>query len=108
MAKNKESTKYFSNIQEQAVAKSLRGQVVSASGGGKFRKGDVVNKNASLLCECKCVMTPKKSVSIKKEWIDKNKDEVLTQRLSNGCIAFNFEPDGRNYYVIDERLMKFL
>lgn len=29
-------------------------------------------------------------------------------RLDNSCIAFNFGPDQPNYYVINEKLMKFL
>ena len=38
-------------------------------------------------------MTDKESISIKKEWITKNKEERFTQRLSNSCVAFNFGPN---------------
>lgn len=104
----KGTTRYYSDLQEKYVCKLLSSYQQSNSGAGKFRKGDCVNKNASLLIECKTVMTPKSSVSIKKEWIDKNKEEKFTQRLSNSCIAFNFEPNGDNYFVINEKLMKYL
>ena len=102
------ATRDYSDAHEKSVCKALGAYQEINSGATKFKKGDVVKKSASLLCECKCCMSPKSSVSIKKEWIDKNKDEAFAMRLSNTCIAFNFEPTGDNYYVINERLMKFL
>lgn len=108
MTKNKESTRAFSDAHEKSVCQALGAFQQSNSGAGKFSKGDVVLKSASLLCECKCSMSDKSSVSIKKEWIDKNAEEAFSQRLQNSCLAFNFSPNGSNYYVINERLMKFL
>lgn len=105
---NKESTRAYSTQHEESVCKALNGKRQPQSGGGKFRKGDVVVKDSSLLVECKCSMSQKDSFSIKKEWITKNKEERWTQRLSNSAICFNFEPNGNNYYVIDEILMKYL
>jgi hypothetical protein len=102
------TTRYYSDIQEKSVCKLLGAQQVSGSGSGHFRKGDVVHRNASLLIECKTVVTDKESVSIKKEWLTKNKEEAFTQRLSNGVIAFNFGPNQPNYFVIDEKMMRFL
>ena len=108
MTKNKESTRYFSSQQEKSVAESLGGYANSSSGSGMFSKGDVIVKKASLLVECKTCMTPKDSFSIKKDWIDKNKDEAYSMLLDNHCIAFNYGPNMPNYYVIDEKLMRFL
>ena len=108
MNKNEESTRFFSDKQEKSVCNLLGAVQVSNSGAGRFTKGDVIKKEASLLCECKTVMQPKNSVSIKKDWIIKNKEEAFSNRLDNSCIAFNFEPDGENYFVINERLMRFL
>ena len=108
MTKNKESTRYWSNLQEQKVCKVINALQTSNSGAGKFRKGDCINKKASLLCECKTVLKDKDSFSIKKEWIDKNKEEAFTQRLSNQCIAFSFGPESDNYFVINEKLMRYL
>lgn len=102
------STRYFSNIQEKDVCKKMNATQQPNSGASRFRKGDCVNYNASLLLECKTVTKDKDSFSIKKEWIEKNKEEAFTQRVFNGCIAFNFGPNQENYFVIDEKLMKFL
>lgn len=67
MTKNKESTRYYSSKQEQNVAKVLGGVPNSSSGSGHFRKGDVIIKRSSTLCECKTLMEDKNSFSIKKE-----------------------------------------
>lgn len=105
---NKESTRYFSDLQEKSVAKALNGHPTSNSGAAKFSGGDVIQEQASLLVECKTSMSDKDSFSIKKDWIAKNKEEAFTQRMSNHCIAFNFGPNQSNYFVIDEQLMKLL
>ena len=108
LPKNKEATRYFSSIQERYIANNFNGILSSNSGAATFSAGDVLNKDASLLIECKTCMTEKKSFSIKKEWIKKNREEAFTQRVFNGCIAFNFGPEQENFFVIDEKLMKFL
>ena len=105
---NKESTRYYSDMQEKSVCKALGGVQQSNSGAGLFKKGDVVVKEASLLVECKTCMTDKESFSIRRDWIEKNKKEAFDVRLDNSCIAFNFGPGCPNYYVIDEKLMKKL
>ena len=108
--KNKESeyTRYFSDVHEKSVCHALGGWQVSNSGAGRFEKGDVVVDDASLLIECKTAMTEKSSFSIKKEWLEKNKEEAFRNRLSNSCLCFNFQPNGKNYYIIDEKLMQIL
>lgn len=109
MTKNKYSTRYYSSIQENNVAKALGGHTNTNSGAGNFRKGDVVVPQASMLVECKTCTTDKNSFSVKKEWISKNKDEAFDTRLDNSCIAFNFGPtDKTSYYIIDEKLMIYL
>ena len=103
------TTRYASNIQEDRVAKKLGGKRTPDSGATVWRKGDIHIESASTLCECKTCMTPKDSFSIKKEWIQKNKEEAFANRLSHTVIAFNFNyEDSEDYYVIDDRLMKFL
>lgn len=106
MNKNKESTRYYSDKHEKSVCKALNARQQPNSGAGMFRKGDVVTNN--MLIECKCSMSDKDSFSIKKDWIIKNKEESFTQRKSNQAICFTFGPDQENYYVINEKLMKFL
>ena len=105
---NKNSTRYFSNLQETTVAKKTNSYKQVNSGATNFSKFDVLNKEASLGIECKTCMTNKNSFSIKKDWIIKNKKEAFDMRLSNTAIAFNFGPNEPNYYIIDERLMTFL
>lgn len=106
--KNQNSTRYFSDKHEKSICKALGAQQQSNSGAGNFRKGDVIHNEASMLLEAKTCMTEKSSFSIKKQWIDKNKEEAFSLRKSNSCICFNFGPDTDNYYVIDEKLMKYL
>ena len=106
---NKEATRYASSVQEKRVAGKLGGKVSSNSGAGIFNKGDIVVEDASLLIECKTCMEPKKSFSIKKDWIEKNKEEAFRLRLDNHVIAFNFDyQDKKDYYIIDDKLMGFL
>ena len=105
---NKESTRYYSDLQEKSICKLLGAHQQSNSGAGRWRKGDCIQKEASLLIECKTVMDDKNSISIKKDWIVKNKEEKFTQKLGNSCIALNFGPNQENYFLIDEKLMKFL
>jgi hypothetical protein len=106
--KNTESTRYYSDAHEKSVCKALGARQQSNSGAGRYSKGDCVQEAASLLIECKTVMTDKESISIKKEWIAKNRDEAFAVRLQNSCIAFNFGPGQPNYYVINESLMQQL
>lgn len=106
--KNTSSTRYYSDAHEKSVCKALGAKQQSNSGAGLFKKGDVVQEDAKLLIECKTTMTEKGSVSIKREWIDKNREEAFAVRLSNSCVCVNFGPGTPNYYVIDEDIMRFL
>ena len=106
--KHTEATRYYSNNQEAKISKEIGATRTPNSCAGKFRKGDLIHKEASLLVEAKCCMSDKSSFSIKKDWIVKNKDETFSQGLSNGCIAFDFGPGQEIYYVINTRLMKYL
>lgn len=108
MTKDKNTTRYYSDLHEKSVCKALGARQQPNSGAGKFNKGDVVVDNASLLIECKTSMTEKESVSVKKEWINKNKEEAFSLRLQNYCVCINFGPQTQNYYIIDEQMMKYL
>lgn len=107
MTRNRNSTRYYSSRQEKSVAKSLGGKVVANSGACRFNAGDVVTDN--WLIECKTTTaTCKASFSIKREWIEKNKEEAFAMRKSYSAIAFSFGENEPNYYVIDEKLFKIL
>lgn len=108
MVKNKNSTRYYSSTQEEYISKLLGGHKTPNSGAGLFSKGDIRVEEASTLCECKTCMTEKESFSIKKEWLEKNKIEAKLTHFSNSILAFNFGPNTDNYFVIDEKLMKYL
>lgn len=106
---NKESTRYFSDLQEKTVAKMLGGQQTASSGSGHFDKSDVIVRDANLSIECKTSMSEKASFSIKKDWIDKHKQEALSMRLYNQALAISFSPEAKeNYFLINEKLMKYL
>ena len=106
---DKETTRYASRLQEQRVAKKLNGVVTPNSGAGYFKKGDIQISDAGLLVECKTCVSPKKSFSIKQEWLVKNKQELFASGLSNSVVAFNFDyKDKNDYYIIDDKLMAFL
>lgn len=91
------------------MANNLGGTVSPNSGAGKFKKSDVIVKDASLSVECKTSMDNKESFSIKKEWFEKQKLEAFSNRLDNAVIAFNFGPDDKDdKFIIDYKLMKYL
>ena len=69
------STRDVSSAQEKRIAKALGGKRTSNSGATKFDKGDIVLQEGWLI-EAKTCMQPKKSFSIKQEWLKKNKEEM--------------------------------
>ena len=99
-------TRFYSSRQEKKVAKAVGGKQVSNSGATAFNKGDVTSDN--FLIECKTCVEDKKSFSIKKDWLEKNKEEAFEMGKDYSALAFNFGPGSENYYVIDERLFKIL
>ena len=99
-------TRFYSNKQEKHIAKAVGGRKVANSGATAFNKGDVTTD--SFLIEAKTCVADKKSFSIKKDWLEKNKEEAFEMGKSYSALAFNFGPDSENYYVIDERLFKIL
>jgi hypothetical protein len=106
--KNKEATRYYSSRQEEHVASIVGGKRTPNSGASNFSAGDVFVDSASMLIECKTPMTEKESFSIKKSWIDKNKEEAFAMRMSNTALAFEFGPGQKNYFVISEELFRYL
>ena len=100
-------TRFFSNKQEKKVAKALGGKQVSNSGATPFYKGDVTTED--WLIECKTTTAPlKASFSIKREWLEKNKEEAFAMNKHYSALAFSFGEDEPNYYVIDEKTFKQL
>ncbi len=102
----KEPTRSFSKKQENYVAKKFGGDRVKNSGATVFAKGDVNLDN--FLIECKTKTTLSESISIKKEWLEKNEKEALFMGKKYSALAFNFGPNEKNYYIIDEYLFELL
>ena len=98
------NTRKFSSKQEQYIAELLGGRQHSNSGATAYNKGDVITDD--WLIECKTTTKPKSSFSIKKEWIDKNFIERVEMLKPYSAIAFQFEPNGTNYFVVDEETFK--
>ena len=104
MAANKNSTRAYSDKQETSIAKLLNGNKVIGSGSPHFCAGDV--KTKTFLIEAKTSMTPKQSFSIKKDWLDKLERERMDLQMPYSALAFQFEPDGTNYFVVKDSLFK--
>lgn len=99
-------TRYYSTRQEKQVAKTLGGTRTKNSGATMFQKGDLTTDD--WLIECKTKMSPSESMSIKKEWLEKNLKESLFMGKKYNALAFNFGPDESNYYIIDEQTFQCL
>lgn len=94
-------TRFYSKQQEMKVAKAVGGKRTANSGATTFSKGDV--RTDMFLLECKTCTEPRQSMSIKKEWFTKNKEEAFAMHKDYSALVFDFG-DGENHYVIDENL----
>lgn len=101
---NKNSTRYYSNKQEKQIAKTVKGKCQSNSGAGMFAKGDIFTDK--FLIEAKTCMTEKESFSIKKEWLEKLKQEAFSMNKEFYSLVFNFGNNQSNYYILDEKIFK--
>ncbi len=109
----KKPTRYYSKRQEDYVAKTVGGRTTANSGATMFSgKGDVTTKGAeSFLIECKTKTSNSDSISIKREWFEKNRNEMIFCNKEHQAVVFNFGPDApynENHYIIDEYLFKEL
>lgn len=80
---------------------------VANSGATKFDKGDVV-LGSEWLIEAKTAMEPKKSFSIKKDWLEKLREEKFACRKDYNALCFDFGDEGNRYYILDEDTFKTL
>ena len=100
----KHPTRYYSTRQENKVAKTFNGSRTLNSGATPFQKGDVTLEK--ILVECKTKVSPSKSITIHKEWLEKNEREALFMGKPYSTLAFNFGPDQKNYYIVSEELFE--
>ncbi len=74
---------------------------MSNSGAPKFLGGDV--QTDEWLIECKTTTcTTKASFSIKKQWLEKNKEEAFAMGKSYNALCFDYG-DAKRYYIVDEK-----
>lgn len=101
------NTRKYSKAQENRVAKAISGKRTLNSGATLFQKGDVHSNNFCI--ECKTALTEKASMSIKRDWIDKLKEETFASGKSFWALVFNFGNANalrkeENFYIISEEL----
>lgn len=99
-------TRHYSDKQEKSIAKALGGKQTANSGATPWEKGDVLLDK--FLLEAKTKTSSSKSISIQKEWLEKNQKEALFVGKPYSALAFNFGPNEKNYYIIDEELFEHL
>ena len=95
------NTRKFAKKQEQSLASLLNARRQANSGATPFAKGDV--KSRGILFECKTCVSDKKSFAIKKDWLEKNKEEAYAMGKDYSVLVFNFGPGQKNYHILDEQ-----
>ena len=107
--KTGQATRFYSDKQEKAVAKAVGGNQTKNSGATLFQKSDV--SSDQFLLECKTKTTNSESISIKREWFDKQIRESIQMGKKYTAIVINFGPDypyNENHYIISEELFQEL
>lgn len=99
-------TRFYSSRQEKNIAKVIGGKQTPNSGATRFVKGDVTTTN--WLVEAKTATTEKQSFAIKREWLDKNREEAFAMGKEYNALCFDFGDNGKRYYIIDEKTFKKL
>lgn len=99
-------TRHYSKNQEKYVSDRFGGRRTPNSGATMFQKGDVELDN--FLIECKTKTSDSESISIKKDWLEKNDKEALFMGKKFSALAFSFGPEQQNYYIINEELFNIL
>lgn len=93
-------TRFYSNKQEKKIAKQVSGKQVANSGATAFSKGDI--STDEWLFEAKTKMEESKSFTIKREWIEKNREEAFAMGKSYNALVIDFG-DGKQFYLLDEK-----
>lgn len=67
-----------------------------------LKSGDIETKN--WLLEAKTCMKEQQQFTIKKEWLDKLKNESFSMRKEFFALVFNFGiKNGENFYILNEK-----
>ena len=106
MAKNKQSTRYQSNIQERRISSHFAdGKQVIGSGSTPFLKGDVITED--FFIECKTKVKPSSQITVKREWIEKAREQAYQMRKPYFILALSFG-DTSDYYLMEPQLLEEL
>jgi hypothetical protein len=97
-------TRFYSSRQEKKIAKAVDGKQTANSGATQWSKGDVTTD--LFLIEAKTVTKEQKSFTIKKEWLDKNKEEAFAMNKPYSALAFDFGDGVQNYVISEELFIK--
>lgn len=103
---NPQSGKNCSSNQEKQIARMVGGKVQSNSGGTRFGGGDVHTN--TMFIEAKTPTKNQTSFSVKKDWLDKAKEQAFEQNKTSYALAFRFGPDEPDFFVIDAKLFREL
>ena len=93
-----------SKKQEERIAKLFNTTPTPRSGGGNWKKGDVLSEN--YLIECKTSVTPKLTYSVKKLDLDKAKHEARQMRKENSILSFTIGENFEDYFIVDTKFIK--
>lgn len=99
------ATRHYSDKQEKAVAKAIGGRQTANSGATAWQKSDVLSDIFAI--ECKTHTEPREQMTVKREWILKNREEAFQMGKRHSAVAIDFG-DGENHYVISESDFLFL
>ena len=102
------TTRDYSDKQEKHIAKVTGGKVQSNSGGTKFGGGDV--HTDKFFIEAKTPTKSQTSFTIKKEWIDKMREQAYEQGKEESALAFRFDPNTDNdlYILSQKQFLEYL
>lgn len=99
---NAKPTRYYSRRQEDSIAKAVGGKRTPNSGATAWAKGDVHSEQ--WLLEAKTKTKASDSITLQKEWFEKNRQEAVFMGKPYTALVFSFGPGEENHYVIDEDL----
>lgn len=102
----KKPTRYYSKKQETAIANKTGGSRTPNSGATAWSKGDVLTEQ--FLLEAKTKTTHSDTITIRKDWFQKNREEAAFMGKRHSALVFNFGPGEENHYIIDEDLFQVL
>ena len=93
-------TRYYSDKSEKQGAKTLGMKQQPNSGATPFMKGDLIDKYT--LLDDKTVTKVQQSISLKKSWFEKIKEEMFSMGRRFCGIRFNYGDPRKSYVALPE------